>query len=1000
LVFLGLWTIPAAAAENVQLGLRVPAGFEVTEYAGSDLANDIYCMTLDPAGRVAVSGRGYIRVLVSDARGEKAERAVEVAAAPKDGAMGLLWEDEWLYFTGDGGLRRYRIKKGEARAAGPSELIRRLKTGGEHDAHAIRRGPDGWLYVLCGNMTKIDRDYATLPTSPIKNPVAGCVLRFAPDLKQSEIIADGFRNPYGMDFNADGELFTFDSDNERCVSLPWYESIRLYHVLPGGHYGWQAPQRGQFWRMPPYFPDVVAPVATFGRGSPTGVVCYRATQFPKKYQGGIFLLDWTFGRVYFVALKRSGSTYSCEKEVFLEAVGENGFAPTAVAVHPGTGDMFISIGGRGTRGAVYRIRYAIPRSALTQQGSAPLRPSMKPRDLDWRPELAGQLLEQATGKDLLTRRNALASLVRHAPHLKKEVILEAVRANLDHPDRYVRMGCADLVARVASDDWQALLKTSSTARRQMILALGKPQLASGQVSSAARAVTDETNDRETRLSGVRLLQIALGDLMSLRKQGTVWEGYSSRCGPIAGELRSAILAALRPSFPSRQPDLDRELARTLAVLEDDDPATLTKVIDRVSAQSDPVDDFHYLIVLACLKGKRSEAITAKTAAALLDLDRKLAARHYHRDRHWPLRLTEAYEELVRKDPGLRQAILQRPVFGRPAHALFANVAGFDRRRAAEVFLARARKTADYEWTPELIEIVAALPDNEAFPVCRRLWEHGGLDEAIIKVLARKPQPEDREKLLSGLDLSQTAIQHSCLEALAKLPPRNDGPTALALVQALRRLSDSKDEKRLAGQLAHYLQKLTGQTALGTKKEPWIEWFRKSYPSLAGRLGGEEHVDVPAWDRRLAMLDWARGDAERGHKIFIKTSCAACHSGGQALGPDLRGVTGRFSRRDLFTAILLPSKDVSPRYRTTQVTTADGKTYRGIVIYEAVDSLILQTGAATSIRLINKQITERRVTPTSLMPSGLIDKLTDMEIIDLYAYLKSLGAVRPAAGPKK
>jgi hypothetical protein len=30
------------------------------------------------------------------------------------------------------------------------------KTGGEHSAHAIRRGPDGWLYVLCGNNTGID----------------------------------------------------------------------------------------------------------------------------------------------------------------------------------------------------------------------------------------------------------------------------------------------------------------------------------------------------------------------------------------------------------------------------------------------------------------------------------------------------------------------------------------------------------------------------------------------------------------------------------------------------------------------------------------------------------------------------------------------------------------------------------------------------------------------------------------------------------------------------
>src|SRR5690242_15867685 len=279
--FVLLIAAPARAplrAENIQHGLRLPPGFEVSEFADSKLANDIFSMTLDPQGRVVVSGRGYIRILVDEDNDGRADRAIPFADGPRDGAQGMLWEGSTLYVTGDGGLRRYHDRDGDGRADGPSELIRAIKTGGEHAAHAIRRGPDGWLYVLCGNNTGIDKSYATLPTSPIHEPVAGCVLRFAPDLKHCEIFAHGFRNPYGMDFNLDGELFAFDSDNERCVSLPWYEFTRFYHVISGGHHGWLAPQRGQFWRMPPYFPDVVAPIATVGRGSPTGVVCYRHRQ--------------------------------------------------------------------------------------------------------------------------------------------------------------------------------------------------------------------------------------------------------------------------------------------------------------------------------------------------------------------------------------------------------------------------------------------------------------------------------------------------------------------------------------------------------------------------------------------------------------------------------------------------------------------------------------------------------------------------------------------------
>src|SRR5438067_1184789 len=231
-------------------------------------------------------------------------------------------------------------------------------------------------------------------------------------MSYSEIVADGFRNPYGFDFNSDGELITYDSDNERCVGLPWYEGTRLYHVVPGGHYGWQAPQWAETWRLPPYFPDVVAPLADLGRGSPTGVVCYRHRQFPEKYRGGVFLGEWTFGRVYFAALTRAGSTYAATVETFLESVGDNGFAPTGLAVHPHTGDLYVSVGGRGTRGAVYRVRYGggVKEAAGYQMSPLPA------QSLDWRGELKDTLQQRATTANGLERRRALDLRWRHGDH--------------------------------------------------------------------------------------------------------------------------------------------------------------------------------------------------------------------------------------------------------------------------------------------------------------------------------------------------------------------------------------------------------------------------------------------------------------------------------------------------------------------------------------------------------------------------------------------------------
>jgi putative heme-binding domain-containing protein len=990
LLLLSAVTASAHAEDTVQLGLRVPAGFEVTEYADSRLANDIYTLTLDPHGRVVIVGRGYVRVLVDENGAGRANRAVDFADTPKDGAMGLLWEGHTLFVVGDGGLRRFHERNG--RADGPSELLCPMKTGGEHAAHALRRGPDGWLYLLCGDHAGIDRTYARLPTSPIKTPTAGCVLRFPPDFKGCEIVADGFRNPYGMDFNANGDLFTFDSDNERCVSLPWYEPIRFYHVIPGRHYGWLGPRLAAFWRLPPYSCDVVAPVARFGRGSPTGVVCYRNTQFPPHYQGGFFLCDWTFGRIYFAKVRPDGATYTCQKEVFLQAVGENGFAPTGIVVHPKTGDLFVSIGGRGTRGAVYRIHY---KERAPQSGRA------EPRQL---PESSGRLRDPARPSERLRdparRLRALIALRRKASHSSHDDLQTAIKANWNSSDRLLRAATSDLIAALSAEVQRELGKEASTPWEKVTVALAVvPNEPAEALHLVGPLLANSKAQPEARLAGVRIVQLALGDLVSPSLKGTVWEGYSPRrdLDTLPPQLRAKALTALRRAFPAGHADLDRELARTLAMMQDDDPSTLSRVADVLAATDDPVDQTHYLIVLARLKAARPARVTALTAHAILGLDRKLNARHQNRDSNWPLRLRELDAELVRHDPALNAAILGNKEFGRPDHVLFTLAPGFGRQRAARIFLDRARADKKFAWNADLVRLVGTLPAAECLPVLRRLWGRAGLEAALLPILARQPQPEDRDKFLVALGSPDLAAIRVGLKALEHLPSRKDAGEAAVLVSALGRLPASKEGKQLGNRLAARLRQISGQK-IGADQQAWVAWLTKAHPELAARLSNPDGVDVAAWKRRQRRIAWSAGDAGRGRVVFVKAGCAACHSGSQALGPDLHGVTGRFSRDDLFTAIVQPSKDISPRYRTTFVETTEGKTYQGLVIYEAVDGLLLQTATGT-VRLAGDQIAARRSSSLSLMPAGLLEPLTDGEVADLYSYLRSLGPAR-SDGPRR
>ncbi|MDB5307976.1 MAG: Cytochrome c [Gemmataceae bacterium] len=978
-----LATLPAVAPQPVA-DLKVPPGFVASQYSDYTLANDIYTMTVDDAGRVLVAGPGYVRVLTDDGKGGRATGAVDLIDDLKDGPMGLFAEGESLYVVADGGLKRYRGYNGTDKLKGPPETLLAVKTTGEHEAHAVRRGPDGWLYLLCGNTTGVKKERIDPLRSPVKDLIAGCVLRISPDGKTVEVVADGFRNPYGFDFNPDGELFTYDSDNERCVGLPWYEPCRFYHVVPGGNYGWRAPQLSQTWRKPPYFADVVAPICYTGRGSPTGVACYRNTHFPEQYHGGFFLADWTFGRVYFVPLAAKGSTYTGKPEVFLEAAGENGFAPTALAVHPQTGDLFVSIGGRGTRGSVYRIHYE-------KGGPAKSIPVAK-RSPDWDAEAAKTWRADAACEAPLTRRHALELMLRWREKLGWGPWLgDLVRPSLAHDDTLIRAAAGRLAVSAA-----APVGSPRDPLARLTIALAEVNSEPGRgLAVALDVLGDQTASPREKLVAVRLLQLALGDLTTPDAVGTVWEGYTLRRRPPDQTLHQ-LLPHLRLSVGSPDPDLAREAARTLAALADPDPRAARMVLrEKLDKDTDVLDDIHYLISLGRVQGGEQPDWAVSIADLLIDLDRKIEKQHLTRDRNWPLRVEEIATALGKKYPELGTYMLARDKFGRPDHLLFVRPLRIAPPAAARKFLAAAANDPEFSWSPGLVALLGSISPDEARPTLLRLWDQGGLEDAIIPVLAPTAKLEDRGKFITGLKSFDPEVVRVSAVALAKLPPPKTDPELelAALILALRRLPDDKSTAPVREAVIDLLGYRTGKMFAPYPKM-WGDWFAFAYPKLADKLAGADEFDAAAWKAREAKIPWAAGDAANGRKAFAKATCAACHDGGRAVGPSLLGVSKRFGRDDLRTAVLRPNKDVSPRYRPTRITTTDGRAVVGMIVYEAVDGVILQTGPDTTVRLAGAQIESKRLLETSLMPAGLLDKLSDQEVADLFAYLAALDPPEP------
>jgi putative heme-binding domain-containing protein len=138
------------------------------------------------------------------------------------------------------------------------------------------------------------------------------------------------------------------------------------------------------------------------------------------------------------------------------------------------------------------------------------------------------------------------------------------------------------------------------------------------------------------------------------------------------------------------------------------------------------------------------------------------------------------------------------------------------------------------------------------------------------------------------------------------------------------------------------------------------------------------------------------DFERGKLMFAVAQCYKCHRiGGQGgiQGPDLTSAGSRFSLRDMLVAIVEPNKEISDQYQSTSFLLEDDQVIVGRVANLFQDKLSIATnmldpGNFTEIK--RSEIVEMRPSKLSPMPSGLLDTLSEEEIVDLLAYLRAGG----------
>lgn len=235
-----------------------------------------------------------------DGRVDRVETFADGFNDAADGiAAGVLANGDDVYFTCIPNL--WRLREGERKVLSTGYGVRIAFIG--HDLHGLVIGPDGKLYFSIGDRGLHVSDAVSCPDS-------GAILRCNLDGSGLEIFATGLRNPQELAFDAYGNLWTGDNNNDAG------DKARLVYVCEGADVGWRigyqwmgqnSPwMQEEIWKAEKDVPYRTPAIAHIGWG-PAGLAYYPGTGLPARYDGHFFMCDFPGGvRSFAVRPKGAG----------------------------------------------------------------------------------------------------------------------------------------------------------------------------------------------------------------------------------------------------------------------------------------------------------------------------------------------------------------------------------------------------------------------------------------------------------------------------------------------------------------------------------------------------------------------------------------------------------------------------------------------------------------------------------------------------------------------
>ena len=537
--------------------LKLPAGFHADHlYGPSENGEGSWVsMTFDDKGRIIASDQygGLYRMKVPAIGDTVTKIKVESLKIFQDTgvsigyAHGLLYAFNSLYvminnnngprskFKKGSGLYRMQDTDGDDQFDKVT-LLKALEGDGEHGPHSVVLAPDKKsIYVIAGNFTKVPKmnSYRNVPDGNIDNlfPLikdpnghdntvtahGGWLAHVDSTGSNWDMIASGFRNPFDLAFNDQGDMFAYDSDMEWDFGTPWYRPTRICHVTSGAEFGWRVGTD----KWSPNYPDNLPPVINVGQGSPTNLVSGANARFPKKYRKALFAFDWSFGIIYAIHNEPDGASYKTTGEEFISGSP----LPLTDGVVGPDGALYFLTGGRRLESDLYRVYYGDNTGNNEKLPVAELNDAQKAR----------RKLEEFHG-------TPKAGAVDFAwPFLKDK-------------DRFVRYA-----ARIA-------IETQPLAQWQnKVLSEKDPiTLIQSTIAIARRGNASVKNQLLKSLTGVAYTQLTESQQLDLLR---AFELIFTRMGEPDAAAKKMVATYLNPQYPAKSNFLNRELSKLLVYVD-------------------------------------------------------------------------------------------------------------------------------------------------------------------------------------------------------------------------------------------------------------------------------------------------------------------------------------------------------------------------------------------------------------------------------------------------